>query len=270
MTMQKQRPYRGGQSISSYYLYSAVVGMGICILLLSLAPKEERAREFGILFLLVAAVGGFLALRRWQQIRQVLREAELKQAAFVRRSALRKERKARDLDERSIREEKRAAKARAIAENRVRRLRESELKRQAEETETLRRTAQEAHITAEVGRMRSLKEVEYFADVMARLTKRGFLSARPVQETDTSRIGARGLFLECETAEGGIEAMRILPPSLAATAEDVHALEAWRRDIGASRAWLVSLAGFTPEAALAVGRLSLLLIDAEILAGWSL
>lgn len=160
--------------------------------------------------------------------------------------SLRQSRRRAKQKELQRREEQRAAAVQAAAEGRARRA----------------RGEQAAALEAE--RLRSLNDADLFAALIPLFARRGYR----VESADPGRADAIW-DLRLFGPDGRLSAVaRQTPVGHVARPTDVSALEAWRQDCGAQGAYLVALAGFTPEAIECACRTSVQLVEAELLASW--
>ena len=105
------------------------------------------------------------------------------------------------------------------------------------------------------------------------------LTHRELVDTVYGLFEKRGVYVEIAGSEAWFDlvldvtgseartAVRVTSPARAAAEDDVSAVEAWRRDAGASDALLISVRGFSPAAIDARGSTTML-VDGHLLAHW--
>lgn len=232
------------------------------VTLLGIAARlgsSSLAREIGGVVTLIGGAG--LVWWGWQMGRSRLALHRARQEA-ARQEARRAARRARHAQRRALIRTERAARAEAAAlqEQQRREQRYSEHLRSQEVME--RQRTGEAAAQAEVTRLRARDDTALPDEVAAVFARRGFQA----QAGD----GDAACDLRLTAPDGAAEVVRCIPKSQSGSRTDVLALEAWRKTSGARYAYLVALAGFAPDALRAAAGLPVTLVEAHLLAHWTM
>lgn len=125
-----------------------------------------------------------------------------------------------------------------------------------------RRRAREEAISREATRLVALDRASFQEAATEAFELRGFRAVRPPDEANGDLL---------LTGRDGIRALaRFAPHNRPANADDVRALEAWRRDEGAPTGFLIGINGFAPGAVRLSSAFPISLTDAHLLAQWRL
>ena len=122
-----------------------------------------------------------------------------------------------------------------------------------------RRSDRERFIEREALRMASLSDADLHQEIVGLLTRRGYR----VEPADAEYPG--DFFLRSERDS---VLLRCVPAGRKAGGSDVEALEAWRAQAGAERAYLVATAGFLPSAIERLANRPLTFVEPHLLAHW--
>lgn len=242
----------------------AVLGT-ICLLFALLlclnTPSPLRPGTPSILTPLV--VVGFVALGRWGALNwNLYRQARALEAARVRREALRKSRRERTIQERAQRQLARTMRDKERERLAAARAAQKQAEQQRQQEEMARRAARGEAIEADVRQLLRLTDSQLTRHVSFLFARRGY-SPRPLTEEADFDI----LLM---SPDGVLAAVaRCVPQGHTAGAADVEALEAWRRETGATQAYLIALAGFSLEAVAASQRRPITLVEGFLLAHWN-
>lgn len=214
------------------------------------------ARLLGAGFALAGLCGlGLHGRMLWQT-----REARLRlQRAAARRVELqvsRRERAERDRLRRQTEQETRIHAAERLEQARRA---QKQAAAQAVQDDADRRSDRARRVEQEALRMAALSDTELYRETVALLTRRGY---RP----EPADVEYPGDFLL--RSDAGLELLRCVPTGKKAGGADVEALEAWRVQAGANRAYLVATAGFLPSAIARLADLPLTLVEPHLLAHW--
>jgi len=214
------------------------------------------ARLLGAGFALAGLCGLGLHLRLlWQT-----REARLRlQRAAERRLELQAGRRERAERERLRRQAEQETRAHAAERLEQARRAQKQASAQLLQEQTDVRTERARRVEREALRIATLSDAELHQEIDRLLTQRG---SHP--EPADSEYPGDFLLL----SEAGFEVLRCIPVGKKAGATDVEALEDWRLQAGAKRAYLVATAGFLPSAIERLARLPLTLVEAHLLAHW--
>ncbi len=215
--------------------------------------------------LLTAAGAGGLGWQAWQaeRARRARQERERVRLERAQLQAARRDRDARHGQEKRTR---RDATTRARLRQAERRAaeRETEWQRQARQRE--QQAARETHLQNEARRLGSLAGADLIAEASAIFARRGFRVRPAVSPEAEAQIVQSDLWLTAPNGETDLA--RCAPGDRPATQTDVRDLEAFRRAANARHAYLVALAGFTPEAIQQAQESPLTLVEAHLLAHW--
>jgi hypothetical protein len=217
---------------------------------------EGGARLLGAGFALAGLVGLGLHLRLlWRT-----REARLRlQRAAARRAELQANRRERADRVRLRRQAEQETRAHAAERLEQARRTQKQAAAQALQAEMDRRNERARRVEGEALRIAALSDAELHREVSGLLTQRGYR----VEPADSEYPGDFLLH-----SEAGFEVLRCVPAGKNAGGVDVEALEAWRAQAGAERAYLVSTAGFLPSAIERLATLPLTLVEPHLLAHW--
>ena len=217
---------------------------------------EGGARLLGAGFALAGLGGLGLHLRLlWQT-----REARLRlQRAAERRAELQVSRRERAERERLRRQTEQETRAHAAERLDQARRAQKQAAAQSLEEQTARRNAREYRVESAALRFAALSDTELWQEVAALLTRRGY-------HTELADSEYPGDFLL--RSEAGFEVLRCVPAGKKAGGVDVEAVETWRLQAEAERAYLVATAGFLPSAVARLANLPLTLVEPHLLAHW--
>ncbi|MCW3095975.1 MAG: hypothetical protein JWL77_1593 [Chthonomonadaceae bacterium] len=217
---------------------------------------QGGARLLGAGFALAGLVGLGLHLRLlWRT-----REARLRlQRAAARRAELQASRRERADRERLRRQAEQETRAYAAERLEQARRAQKQVAAQALQEEMDRRNERTRRGEGEALRIAALSDAELHREVAGLLTQRGYRA----EPADSEYPGDFLLH-----SEAGFEVLRCVPAGKKAGGVDVEALEAWRTQAGAERAYLVATAGFLPSAIERLAQLPLTLVEPHLLAHW--
>lgn len=217
---------------------------------------EGGARLLGAGFALAGLFGLGVHLRLLRQTR----EARLRlQRASARRLELQASRRERVEWERLRRQAEQETRAYAAERLEQARRAQKQAATQLLQEQADRRTERARHIEREALRMAALSDAELHQEIAVLFTRRG---SHP-KHADSEYPGDFLL-----RSEAGFEVLRCVPAGKKAGGTDVEALEAWRVQAKAERAYLVATAGFLPSAIERLARLPLTLVEPHLLAHW--
>ena len=217
---------------------------------------EGGARLLGAGFALAGLCGLGLHLRLlWQT-----REDRLRlQRAAARRLELQSNRRERAERERLRRQVEQETRAHAAERLEQARRTQKQVTAQLHKEQADQRTERARRMESQALRMVSLSDPELHQEIVALFIRRGF-------HPEPADSEYPGDFLL--RSEAGFEVLRCVPTGKKAGATDVEALESWRVQAKAERAYLVATAGFHPSAIERLSRLPLTLIESHLLAHW--
>ena len=214
------------------------------------------ARVLGGAFALAGLLGIGLHVRTlWQT-----REARFRlQRAAERRTELQAARRERAGKERLRRQTEQEIRARAAERLEEARSAQKQATARTTREQTAERIARERRVESEALRLAALSDAELYREMATLLARRG---CHP-QQADREYPG--DFLLQ---SDEGVELLRCVPAGKKAAASDVDALESWRVQAGADRAYLVATAGFLPSAVERLAALPLTLVEPHLLAHW--
>jgi len=237
------------------------LAVAAALLLLGLATAFGQLSGERLLAVLLLLGGGALlawhgsrVLRRWQAERA-------RQRLAAEKAALRQARRERVLKERARRRAERATQAEAALHGEeARARRHQETAEQAREA-AMRRAERDRAVATETERLLALADAELWGAVADLFARQGRQPIHPEPEADCDLL--------LTAPEGGAqEVARCVPVGRRAGSADVQALEAWRQQAEAERAYLIAMGGFTPGAVRLSQSLPITLVEAHLLAHW--
>jgi len=231
--------------------YAALTLVGAAILLHAL--RAELAA--GLLLLSAGAAGLAREARRAWLAAQEERKRQQQEVERNELEAARRERAERQRRERRTRRQT-DQRQRAQQSEILRTQRHQALAAQQEQARM--RAARHERMEAAAARWLALHRDEIPAEIETLFSRRGFAS---------HRVGGESLLdLLLEEPSGRQTVARCL--AHCATVSDVQALDAWRRDAERSHAYLIALAGFSPQAVRFARNLPITLVESHLLATW--
>ncbi len=241
-------------------IWSERLALGSVLLVLlgvgGIVWAEGGARLLAAGFALIGLFGLGLHLRLlWQT-----REDRLRlQRAAVRRAELQGSRRERAERERLRRQTEQETRAHAASRLEQARRTQKQAAAQTIEDHTALHNAREDRLQSATLRFAALSDAELWQEIAAVLTQRGY-------HTEPADSEYPGDFLL--RSEAGFEVLRCVPAGKKAGGADVEAVEAWRVQAEAERAYLVATAGFLPSAIERLQGLPLTLVEPHLLAHW--
>ena len=241
-------------------VWSERLALGSVLLFLlgagGVAWASGGARVLGAAFALAGLLGIGLHVRTLWQTREA--RFRLKRAAErrVELQAARRERAGRERLRRQTEQETRARAAERLEE--ARNAQKQAAARTTQE-QVGQRLERERRVEREALRLAALSDAELHREIAVLLAQRG---CRP-EPADSEYPGDFLL-----RPEEGFELLRCVPAGKKAGGGDVEALEAWRVQAKAERAYLVATAGFLPSAVERLAALPLTLVEPHLLAHW--
>ncbi len=214
------------------------------------------ARVLGAAFALGGLLGiGFHVRTLWQT-----REARLRlQRAAERRLELQAARRDRGVKERLRRQTEQEIRARAAERLEEARRAQKQVAARTTQEQASQRVERERRVEQEALRIAALSDAELHQEIPGLLARRGW-QPEPADSEYTGDFLLR--------SEEGLEVLRCVPAGKKAGSVDVAAVEAWRVQARAERAYLVATAGFLPSAIDRLGALPLTLVEPHLLAHW--
>lgn len=230
-------------------LYIALLLLGT-VAILRLPPLLQVC---GGLAAFVGAAG--LLVEGWRHLqREQQRQRNERDAA--RRAEQKAARRARQQDEREQRHTERQTQRKAETLRREADAHRHAQKRQQQEAAAQRRIHFASRVEQEAQRLQFLPPEEWAAEACRILAG----------ANSTIQAGTEAGEFLCRLADGSFQAVFVLLEPRESSANDVNALEAFRRETSAERAALVSRTGFAPEAIRAASAFPLTLLDPLVLA----
>ena len=217
---------------------------------------DGGAKLLGALFALAGLSGlGLHGRTLWQT-----RDARLRlQRAAERRAELQATRRERADRERLRRQAGQETRAHAAERLEQARRDRKEIAVRAHREEADRRSDRERRIERDALRIAALSDTELHREIAGLFTRRGYRA----QAADDEYPG--DFLLQ---SEGGLALLRCVPTGKKAAGIDVDALEAWRVQAKAERAYLVATAGFLPSAIDRLADRPLTLVEPHLIAHW--
>jgi hypothetical protein len=265
-TLPRSKPKSASRSRSLWNRWTShlppgtAAGLGFTALIVIGALLYPARPNEGTAILVVGGIGigwqGRLWLLAWKARQTAKAEASrrLKQQGV---------RHARQETERQEREkQKQNAAFAGLRAKEAEEARRAALRQQSKAQQALR-TNREQAVTRESERLLALPDEARLPAVSEAFRKRGLL---PQTISDEAQCD---LLLTSDSGEVRAIA-RLVPRERMAEPADVRALEEWRKGQGAETAYLISFAGFSPSALREAKRVPVTLVEAHLLAHWSI
>lgn len=225
--------------------------------LLILFGSSPLAETFGRALLFIGVCG--LAWQAWR-LQAIWQAEQGMKARDAERTARREARRLREQKEREQRRAQRQAQALNEARQEERRAAQRRVEQERAAQESVRRAAQDDEIEAETTRLLALTDAQLLSEAYSLFALQGLTPQPAAADAECD--------LRLITSASRLEAARCVPVARQATGVDVDAVESWRQEIGAQRAYLIALHGFTPEALRRAKNVPITLVEAHLLAHW--